>query len=1317
MIETEGDADHLLGGPRQHPLARDRTPSESAATRAASRCAPASRSSSSTAAPGLRLLGKTLLKEMPLAAQLFFSHVHWDHIQGFPFFDPAFVAGNVIHLYGGNNVSRTLEETLAGQMDHPSFPVHLTEMGAKMHFHDLFEGQPLELDAGDGTKARHQRGARQPPERRLGLPRRPRRQARRVRDRHRALRGRRPEALKLAKGADVLIYDSQYTPEEYAGAAGGGPKIGWGHSTFDEAVKLAKAARREAARPPPPRSDAERRRGRREGAARARALPELRGGARRARHRALSARLASAKRAERRLRASRERVSRDRGARRVCAERRDSPSQIRVNSDERARIRACIAASRSRRTPRSRDDAARGRRRSRHGLDAYRAKVASLRAYRESLAGLHALDRETERDLARRWIAGDQRAGAKIVEAVCRSCLDRARVPPLGRPARGHHPAGQPRACSRPRRSSIPKSECRLATYAAYWIRAEIREYVVRAFRVVRLGTTKGERRALRAYRTTKDDRPRGARAGLGPLARSACASFCRSSPRARSSLDASTNDMPPAIERLAAPRPRPRTKRRVTRSPRSAGPRGPRGGRRARRARADDREGAPHDGRAADARRSSATRLGVSKERVRQLEERARAKLRGELSAARRARRLTRRRNARSGGASTRRRLTDALGATLLAFSGRCGRREGVGSPRWAPCAVAVARRADAAARRISTPPAPSGASAALAMPSALPPRPSPAAATSDRVDDEPRRRALVRLSHPVRRADRALVRRGARHRRSGARRARVRAGGGEGGGVRGVRGRLARSARAAQPREGRADRARHRSAPRPISSPTSRARRQRSCDVGARRRGRRSSVGRASCAKRSIAGAARRARRWTRKAAALEPTPADGRARARRAEELGGASARSRPRTAREAKPFADEARGASSRRSTKRLGEGRARVGGARLRAARRSARRVGAVRRGVANLRGRSRVASAVAALGSRGAHRDRRSRDRVGDAAARGGRRRALGVATSRRPAFRSSRSISSASRSSDAKAPLSAVVLRGGQIVTVELGKSDDAGRAAATPARRSAATSASRSATATRSSSRSRTCATTSATISRRSSPSERDRGPRKLAGVVLDLRGNGGGSTDGALGALSLFLPGAPLFAMKRRDGTVETDRAPVPRERDRWTGPVATFVDGTTASAAEMIAGALAAYKRGPDRRRGDLRQRLRAGVRRRRRARRRAAPDHARLRAPRRHARAARRPRPADSLSVPRRKATRSRTSARRSSPHSAPPWRGPDLRDHLVSPAAAATCVAGPRRTVGPCRDADVCKALGIRRVQRMSKPGRARSVS
>ena len=93
-------------------------------------------------------------------------------------------------------------------------------------------------------------------------------------------------------------------------------------------------------------------------------------------------------------------------------------------------------------------------------------------------------------------------------------------------------------------------------------------------------------------------------------------------------------------------------------------------------------------------------------------------------------------------------------------------------------------------------------------------------------------------------------------------------------------------------------------------------------------------------------------------------------------------------------------------------------------------------------------------------------------------------------------------------------------------------------------------------------------------------------DHGPDKenFVGVVLDLRGNGGGSLDGATSALGIFLAGAPLFPLKHRDGAIETERATEPPSEDRWVGPVAALVDGGTASAAEMIAGALHAYRRG-------------------------------------------------------------------------------------------------------------------------------------
>ncbi len=87
------------------------------------------------------------------------------------------------------------------------------------------------------------------------------------------------------------------------------------------------------------------------------------------------------------------------------------------------------------------------------------------------------------------------------------------------------------------------------------------------------------------------------------------------------------------------------------------------------------------------------------------------------------------------------------------------------------------------------------------------------------------------------------------------------------------------------------------------------------------------------------------------------------------------------------------------------------------------------------------------------------------------------------------------------------------------------------------------------------------------------------------KLAGVLLDLRGNGGGSTDAAAGVLGLFLPSAPLFPLANRSGLVEVLGAPEPSPELRYDGPVASLVDGYTASAAEMIAGALSAYGRGP------------------------------------------------------------------------------------------------------------------------------------
>ncbi len=84
---------------------------------------------------------------------------------------------------------------------------------------------------------------------------------------------------------------------------------------------------------------------------------------------------------------------------------------------------------------------------------------------------------------------------------------------------------------------------------------------------------------------------------------------------------------------------------------------------------------------------------------------------------------------------------------------------------------------------------------------------------------------------------------------------------------------------------------------------------------------------------------------------------------------------------------------------------------------------------------------------------------------------------------------------------------------------------------------------------------------------------------------GILLDLRGNGGGSTEGACGALGVFLPGAPLFPLLYHGRMVEVLSAAAPGRAARWSGPVAALMDQRTASAAEMIAGALDHYGRGP------------------------------------------------------------------------------------------------------------------------------------
>jgi RNA polymerase sigma-32 factor len=119
------------------------------------------------------------------------------------------------------------------------------------------------------------------------------------------------------------------------------------------------------------------------------------------------------------------------------------------------------------------------------------------------------MTQEQERALIDRWKAGDREAGERLVRAflpfVASIAYEYRRWSAPMEDIVQQGCLGLLRAAAR----FDPGQNVRLVTYAAYWIRAEIRDFVLRSYRIVRLGTTKNERRALRCYRTTLESEPR----------------------------------------------------------------------------------------------------------------------------------------------------------------------------------------------------------------------------------------------------------------------------------------------------------------------------------------------------------------------------------------------------------------------------------------------------------------------------------------------------------------------------------------------------------------------------------------------------------------------------------------------------------------------------------------------------------------------------------------------------------------------------------------------------------------------------------------
>lgn len=189
---------------------------------------------------GIRVLGLDMLRRPgPHRIHLLIGHTHWDHIQGFPFFTPAFLPGTELNIYGSAAFQRSLEDSLAGQMQYSYFPVKLHDLASRIHYTELEEGffrigdilvetQYLNhtaptiayrISSADATVAYitdHEPFWNSPgPE--FHHP---------GDQRH----------IEFLKDADLVIHDAQYTSEEYR------TKVGWGHSPIEYVTDIAIAA-------------------------------------------------------------------------------------------------------------------------------------------------------------------------------------------------------------------------------------------------------------------------------------------------------------------------------------------------------------------------------------------------------------------------------------------------------------------------------------------------------------------------------------------------------------------------------------------------------------------------------------------------------------------------------------------------------------------------------------------------------------------------------------------------------------------------------------------------------------------------------------------------------------------------------------------------------------------------------------------------------------------------------------------------------------------------------------------------------------------
>jgi phosphoribosyl 1,2-cyclic phosphodiesterase len=205
---------------------------------------------------GVRKFGQSrfrqILADKKLMAHILMSHVHWDHIQGFPFFGPVYMPRGAydiqLNLRGGVDWRETLETVLLGQMRDPKFPIDLKMIAleaAMLNFSAVFDRLTFEIPTSDGS----------PPVavycRRLNHPN----ETYGYRITHgcnivayttdnEGYTSPDPALVDLVRGATLWIQDAQYADDQYCGKVGI-PRLGWGHSCPSMVIDVARAAKPE----------------------------------------------------------------------------------------------------------------------------------------------------------------------------------------------------------------------------------------------------------------------------------------------------------------------------------------------------------------------------------------------------------------------------------------------------------------------------------------------------------------------------------------------------------------------------------------------------------------------------------------------------------------------------------------------------------------------------------------------------------------------------------------------------------------------------------------------------------------------------------------------------------------------------------------------------------------------------------------------------------------------------------------------------------------------------------------------------------------